>query len=307
MNRFLSIVWTAAALAATLTAQALSAAADIPVAVSIKPIHALVASVMEGMGEPGLIVSGGTSPHTFSLKPADAAMLQNAKVVFWVGREMETYLEKPLEALPTDAKIVSLIGGKGLELLAVREGNGFEPDDDEGAGGRGETDPHVWLDPRNAAVMVDTIAATLAEADPGNGARYAANAAAAKRKLAALEAEIAPQLAPLGDRRFIVFHDAYQYFEKRFGLAAAGAITIHPENPPGAKAIRAIRERLRSAGVRCVFSEPQFDARLVNVVIEGTDARTGVIDAEAGTLEPGPGLYEQLLRNLAKSLKDCLS
>lgn len=290
-----------------LATQALPAAANIAVAVSIKPIHALVAAVMEGVGEPGLIVSGGTSPHTFSLKPADAAMLQNARVIFWVGRQMETYLGKPLEALPAGAKIVSLIDSKGLELLPVREGAGFAPDDGRGAGGSGETDPHVWLDPRNAAVMVDAIAATLAEADPGNGARYASNATEAKRRLSALEAEIAPQLSPLRDRPFIVFHDAYQYFEKRFGLPASGAITIHPENPPGAKAIRAIRERLQSAGVRCVFSEPQFDARLVNIVIEGTDTKTGIIDAEAGTLEPGPRLYEQLLRNLAKALKDCLS
>jgi zinc transport system substrate-binding protein len=284
-----------------------TALADVSVAVSIKPIHSLVASVMEGAGTPELIVKGGASPHTYALTPADAEALQTAKVIFWVGHEMEGFLEKPLEALPTGAAVVSLMDDKDLKLLAVREGNGFDADEHEGEShAHGENDPHVWLDPHNAAVMVDRIAATLGAADPANAARYTSNAARTKQELAALEVEIAAEVAALKDGHFIVFHDAFQYFERRFGIAASGAISIHPENPPGAKGIQELRAKIASADVQCVFSEPQFDPKLVGVIIEGTEVKTGVLDAEAGTLEPGPALYSQLLRNIAKSLKDCL-
>lgn len=291
-----------------LAGTATQAWADVSVVASIKPLQSLVASVMEGVGSPELIVRGGASPHTYSLAPSDAEALQNAQVIFWVGHELEAFLEKPVETLPTSATVVSLMDNEKLELLPVREGNGFNPDGHEGEEEHehGENDPHVWLDPRNAAVMVDEITATLAKADPLNAERYKANAATAKQQLAALESEIAQDLAPLKDKHFITFHDAFQYFEKRFSLPSSGAISIHPENPPGAKGIREIRERLQSANVTCVFSEPQFDPKLVNVIIEGTEVKTGVLDAEAGTLEPGTALYPQLLRNITKSLKECL-
>jgi zinc transport system substrate-binding protein len=299
----------AATIVSLLAGTATQTWADIPVVVSIKPIHSLVASVMEGIGTPDLTVKGGASPHTYSLAPTDAEALQSAKVIFWVGHEMEAFLEKPLEALPSGATVVSLLDNKKLELLPVREGNGFDTEEHKGEAGdeHGENDPHIWLDPRNAAVMVDEIAATLAKADPDSAQRFADNAEKTKQQLAALEGEIAQELAPLKDKHFITFHDAFQYFEKRFELPSSGAISIHPENPPGAKGIREIKDRLQAAKVTCVFSEPQFDSKLVNVIIEGTTVKTGMLDAEAGTLDPGPALYGQLLRDIAKSLKDCMS
>jgi zinc transport system substrate-binding protein len=298
----------AATFVGMLMGTATQAWADISVVASIKPIHSLVASVMEGVGTPELTVKGGASPHTYSLAPTDAEALQNAKVIFWVGHEMEAYLEKPLEALPSGATIVSLMDNKNLDLLHVREGNGFDPHEHEGEEEHehGEMDPHVWLDPRNASLMVDEIVAALAKADPENAQRFTDNAEKTKQQLASLESEIAQELAPLKDKHFITFHDAFQYFEKRFEIPSSGAISIHPENPPGAKGIREIKDRLQSANVTCVFSEPQFDPKLVNLIIEGTEVKTGVLDAEAGTLEPGPALYVQLLRNIAKSLNECL-
>lgn len=298
----------AATIVSLLAGTATQTRADIPVVVSIKPIHSLVASVMEGIGTPELTVKGGASPHTYSLAPTDAEALQSAKVIFWVGHEMEAFLEKPLEALPSGATVVSLLDNKKLELLPVREGNGFDTEEHEGEAGdeHGENDPHIWLDPRNAAVMVDEIAATLAKADPDSAQRFADNAEKTKQQLAALEGEIAQELAPLKDKHFITFHDAFQYFEKRFELPSSGAISIHPENPPGAKGIREIKDRLQAAKVTCVFSEPQFDSKLVNLITEGTEVKTGVLDAEAGSLEPGPALYGQLLRDIATSLKNCL-
>jgi zinc transport system substrate-binding protein len=291
-----------------LAATAAQAIADVSVTVSIKPIHSLVAAVMKGVGEPGLIVKGGTSPHTYTLAPSDAEMLQKAQVIFWIGHELEAFLEKPLEALPSSATAVSLMDNKGLRLLPVREGNGFDSHEHDSSEehAHGANDPHVWLDPRNAAVMVDEIAATLARVDPANAQHFTSNAGKTKQQLAALESDITFDVAPLRGKQFITFHDAFQYFERRFGIPSSGAIAIHPESPPGAKTIREFRERIQSAKVHCVFSEPQFDPKLVNLVIEGTEVKTGVLDAEAGTLEPGPALYELLLRSIARSLKDCL-
>jgi zinc transport system substrate-binding protein len=332
--------------ASAIFAMPLSARAEIGVMASIKPVHSLVASVMQGVGEPTLIVDGGASPHTYSLKPSQASALQEADVVFWVGHELEAFLEKPLETLGSEAKAVSLLDAEGVTRLPFREGGPFEAHDHAGEDGHdhGEKaadgdshdndhdhdhgkeaagkkddghahedhehegfDAHTWLDPRNAAAFAGAIAATLSEKDPANAATYASNAAALKQKLAALETEIATTLEPVRGKGFVVFHDAYQYFENRFGMPASGSITVSPEVMPGAARLGEIREKVKELGATCVFSEPQFEPKLVSVVIEGTNARTGVLDAEGGTEPAGTDQYFYLMRNIAKSLRDCLA
>lgn len=169
-----------------------------------------------------------------------------------------------------------------------------------------EVDAHIWLDPRNAAAIVQIMADTLATADPANAARYRANAAATKRRLSALENTTRRRLAPVRNKRYIVFHDAYQYFEKRFGLAAAGSITISPERAPGPRRLYEIRKRILDGKVVCVFAEPQFQPRVVQTVIRGTSAKAGVLDPLGANLTPGPNAYFQLQNNLAASLVSCL-
>ncbi len=296
----------ALALAALLVSTSL-ASADVNVIASIKPIHSLVASVMQGVGTPGLIVSGNNSPHTYSLKPTDAEALQQAQVIFWVGPELEAFLQKPLEALGQDATQVGLLKAKGVTVLPARVGNGFDPDIDEGeVHVEGEMDGHIWLDPENAKVMVKVIAETLSAADPSNAGTYKANAEKTVAELDRLSAEIAATVAPAKGKGFIVFHDAYHYFENRFGVKASGAISINPENPPGAEAITALRQRISDGKVQCVFAEPQFDNKLVNVIIEGSNVKSAILDPEGASLEPGPALYESVLRDLSKSLAQCL-
>jgi zinc transport system substrate-binding protein len=143
--------------------------------------------------------------------------------------------------------------------------------------------------------------------DPDNAGKYQQNAAALQARLDALTAEIEAEIAPVKGKGFIVFHDAYHYFEKRFGVQAAGSITVSPEVMPGAERIAAIKARVAELGATCVFAEPQFEPRLVEVVIEGTGARAGVLDPEGGSLTEGPELYFDLMRNLATSLRDCLA
>jgi len=292
------------------------------VLVSIKPIHSLVAGVMQGVGLPELLIEGGGSPHAYSLRPSEARLLERADAIFWIGAGMETFLEKPLAALSRGARLVALADAPGVVLLPARAGGTWEAHEDEPADQRAppghdaarpedrpahrEANLHIWLDPHNAEAMTRAIAATLAEVDPANAARYAANGEAVVAGLAALDRELRDKLAAVKQRPYVVFHDAYPYFEARYGTNALGAIAVSPERAPGAKRISEIRGKIRALGAICVFSEPQFTPALVQTLVEGTDARIGVLDPLGAALVPGPGAYAALLRAIADSLAACL-
>ena len=310
--------------AALLTSTAVQAAPN--VVASIKPVHSRVAAVMAGVGEPTLIVKGAASPHTYALKPSDAGALESADIVFWTGHGMELFLTGPLETLSSKAEVIELANSPGITLLPVREGGAFEHHSHEGEGGEhdhdhgadghghdehdhdeeGAGDMHFWLDPHNAELMVTQIANTLAAADPENAAKYQANAATEIAALGALEAEITATLLPVKDKPFIVFHDAYQYFEKRFGLDVAGSVTVTPDVMPGAQRIDELKAKTAELGATCVFAEPNFEPTIIAAITEGSAAKAGVLDPEGGALAEGPNLYPTLLRGLATSLVDCL-
>ena len=315
------------------------AMADIKVVTSIKPVHSLVSGVMVGVGVPSLIIDGAGSPHTYSLKPSQAKQLQDAKLVFWMGDELETFLEGPIENIAQNATAIKLIDAHGLKKIKFREGGMFDDhghddhdehdhekhddhDDEKHAKkehddhedhdghddhGHGEFDPHVWLDPVNAKAIVHEIEEALVKADPEHASTYEANAHKMMDKLDSLTAELREELEPVHEKGFIVFHDAYQYFEQRFDVAAIGSITVSPEVMPGAERVSELREKILELNATCVFSEPQFEPKLVETLVEGTGARTGVLDPLGATLDKGPDLYFQLIRNMASSLKKCLS
>lgn len=286
------------------------------VVASTKPVHSLVSAVMAGVGEPTLIVKGAASPHTYSLRPSDAAALENADIVFWTGHGMELFLADALETLSTKAQTVELAGSPGIELLPMREGGAFEAhshggDDhdheaDDHAHEHEEGDMHFWLDPENAKLMVANIAQVLSKSDPDNAATYHANAEVEIEALAALENEISRTLDGVKDKPFIVFHDAYQYFENRFGLDIAGTVTVSPETMPGAARVDELRTKVSELGATCVFAEPNFEPAIVSTIVEGTEAKAGVLDPEGSGLTEGPGLYGDLLRSIAAGLVDCL-
>ena len=299
------------------------ATADVKVVASIKPVHSLVASVMQGVSEPSLLVKGAGSPHTYSLKPSQAKELQAADIVFWMSHDLEAFLENSIESIAKNAKAVSLMDSHGLIKLNFREGGAFDAHDhghddhgddkhdDHGHDkhdehGHDEVDPHVWLDPQNAKSLVHEIEEHLAKIDPSNAAKYEANAKAVMKKLDALTKEIEADLKPIRGRGYVVFHDAYQYFEKRFGVSAVGSITVSPEVLPGAERVSELRDKVKSLNASCVFSEPQFEPKLVKTITENTDAGTGVLDPLGANIKDGPELYFTLIRNMAKSLKGCL-
>ena len=452
-----------------------AAKADIDVVTSIKPVHSLVSGVMAGVSTPSVIIEGAGSPHTYSLKPSQAKQLQDAKLVFWMGDELETFLVGPVENIAKKATVVKLIDSHDLKKIKFREGGMFDDhghddhddhSDHDGHGehafewaglfdlkagsyrwsfakvdgnyadpamkmvilksadieaseetaekllessnseirthddsisaakiayslnfdnsknvtdfnvkietdgkyafftehmpfefeanehffknesgidieplaqvpdadhhdhdhekhakkehdehdhekhddhGHGEFDPHVWLDPVNAKAIVHEIKEALVKADPEHASTYKANAHKMMDQLDSLVAELSVQLEPVHEKGFIVFHDAYQYFEQRFDVAAIGSITVSPEVMPGAERVSELREKISDLSATCVFSEPQFEPKLVRTLVDGTGARTGVLDPLGATLVKGPDLYFQLLRNMASSLKKCLS
>ncbi len=330
-----------------------SAVADVAVrvAASIKPVHSLVSAVMEGTGEPHLIMQGTSSPHTFSLRPSDAEVLQNSRIVFLVDELMETSLANSVDTLAHNARIVVLSEAEGLVHRSLREGGAFEAHDHDAGEGHGNhekdehsdreehhghksdddhghhehgshsdesasahedkehaaVDLHLWLDPVNAGAMVRMIAGTLSEADPANAKTYTANAEALLNRLDDLIAEIAEDVAPVRDRPFIVFHDAYRHFEDRFGLTAVGSVVVSAEQTPGVRRIMELRDKIHQLGATCVFAEIQFEPRLVDTIIEGTQAQAGVLDPLGATAESGPGAYFDLIRNMAASFKSCLA
>lgn len=271
------------------------------VATDIAPVQSLVARVMQGVGEPALILPPGASPHDYAMRPSGASALASADIVFWIGPALTPWFGRAVESLGADATSVELLKAPGTTLLPYRTGATF----DEGR--TGETDPHAWLDPENAKHWIGTIARTLEKADPANAAAYARNAADAEAEIHALEQELAVILAPARGKAFVVFHDAYHYFENRFGLRAGGAISPGDASRPSPSRIAAIREAIRSTGATCVFAEPQLSHALLETVIEGTGARAATLDPLGATLTPGPGLYKQLLRNLATTIAGCLT
>ena len=298
-----------------------SANADIKVVTSIKPIHSLASYLMDGVGKPDLIVDGYNSPHAFAMKPSHAKMLQNADLIFWVGEDMESFLEKPLNSIAKKAEKIELMEIKGLNKLEFRERNIFEEHEDHGhdehkehghkedkhddhqGHAHGEHDPHIWLDPMNAKVILSEMAEHLIENDQKNEAKYKENLKKAHKDLDKLTKKVKSELNK--DFKSIVFHDAYQYFEKRFDINILGAFTVNPDVMPGAEQLAKIREVIEHDKVSCIFSEPQFNPDIIKAVAKDTNVATGVIDPLGATLDPGKDLYFDLIGNMSKSFKGC--
>lgn len=355
-----------AALLALMQPQALYAD-DLNVVASIKPIHSLVAGVMGNEGNPRLMVKGASSPHSYQMRPSDAANLSNADLIVWVGEYLETFLERPIENLGEKAVVATLSEEREIPLLRYREGGIWEADhhadehdghedhedehghdndhedehahkddhedehahkDDHDQGheeghahkdehdhddhghdehDHGEFDLHVWLDPNNASKIVDIVAKALTDIAPDRADVWQKNASAMKQRISDADSSLKQRLAPVQEHAFVVFHDAYQYFETAYGLNSKGAVTVDPTRKPSAKRLVELRSILAERNVRCVFSEPQFKPDIVNTIIEGTDVKTAELDPLGADVESGPDAWFQILGNLGDSFVNCLS
>ena len=289
-----------------------------------------------GVGKPDLLVQSGASPHNYLLSPSEAQALQDADIVFWVAEGLTPWLESSLSNLSPASTKVELLDTMGTTTYAFREGATFDAHNDSHHDGEkdgehdthddfhdGEekekehneghhhehsgTDPHAWLDPNNGKVWLDVIAAILAKEDPENAAQYFKNSATGKADIDAAVSRIEITTAQLKEKQFIVFHDAYQYFEKRFGIPAAGAISIGDASKPSPARIAEIRKVVMDLNVSCVFTEPQYNPGIVKAVFGGTGVNTsGVIDPLGSGLAIGANLYPELLTEIAEGLQSCL-
>jgi zinc transport system substrate-binding protein len=256
-----------------------------------------------------LLVTGGASPHDYSLRPSDARAIAEADIVFWIGPDLESFLVRPLKNAQRKVRNIALIEAPDVTVLPLRTGGVWEAHlhDEHSHGHKADHDAHIWLNPVNAIAMTRRMVAVLGEVDPDHKADYERNGAALMERLNQFDQQLALKLAPLKGQPYVVFHDAYQYFERRYGLNAVGSVVLDPEQRPGAKRVAEIQARIRERGVRCVFSEPQFQPALVQTVIAGSQAQPGILDPLGAGIPPGPEAYFQLLDGLVDALRDCLS
>lgn len=290
---------------------------------TIKPLYSLVEMVLRGEAEHTLLVTGASSPHGFSLKPSQVKAVSQADRVFMVSEEaLETFMGKVLASANKQDVAVEMMDVEGMRVLKNREKAIWKHDDDhddhdhddhdhaehDGHGHHhGVYDPHLWLSPENARVMLDAIAASLAEIRPAMAARFKKNADSAKRRIQKLERLLEKRLKAVKDKGFAVQHDAYQYFEARYGLNNLGVVALDPERQPGAKHLRELRRALREEGAVCLFREPQFTPSNVESVADDLGIRVSVLDPIGANLEPNAKAYPRLLKDLADNLAECLS
>lgn len=319
MNKLLHITSLAAALTCAGLMLGSLAKAEAPQAVvTVRPLHSLVASIMDGIASPVLLLDGAQSPHSYSLSPSDAKALSDADLVIWVGEPLETFLERPLANLASSATVLELASDGLLTLRDNREGavweTGAHDDDDHDHdhdhghdhADHHKIDGHIWLDPDNARRIVDVTASAMAELDPENAVKYASNAVITKDKITATEESVRARLASYLDKPFLTSHDSLQYFDRYFGLEAAGAITATPDQAPSVRRVAELRDAVKKMGAVCVLSEPGYAPRVIQVVTEAAEANFGVVDPLGINLTPGPALYFDMMTGLADSLAACL-
>ena len=292
------------------------AASDLKVLVSIKPFHSLVSGIMEGVSEPLLLINGNNSPHSYALRPSSAENLQQADLVFWGGDILEGFLTKPLQSLASRAKLVSLQETAGLRLLPLRSGLGWQKHEtdstndhsaeDDSASTSG-TDPHIWLDPYNAKIISAKIVEILTAMDPQNAQSYRINGEKYGLRLELLDRKLKAEMTKVAETPYMVFHDAYQYFEKRYQLNVIGAVTLHLGYGSSVRRLKTVRKTIKKEKIRCIFSEPQFSPKLLQTVTAGTNVKQGTLDPLGAGLESGPELYFILLNNLSHNISSCLN
>ena len=314
----------------------LIASETIGVVTTIQPINSLVSAVIGNTGKTISLIPAEVSPHEYKLKPSDTKKLQNANIIFFVSDHLESSVTKVFENLPKNIKIINLMEDAGIKHLAIRDNEAWERHDHHNGHGdhddhdkhakkhddhdhdkhakkhddhddhEKEDDVHIWLSPDNAVKIIKKINKELSLYFPENAETYDKNANQMIKEINQLKVELKKELSGIKDKPYIVFHDAYQYFETSFGLNAAGSVALEGDIASSPKQISIIKDKIVKLKASCVFQEPQFDSKLVKIVVEGTNAQIGTLDPLGVNIKSGENFYLQLLKNMAKSLKDCL-
>ena len=302
---------------------------------TIQPINSLVSAVIGNTGKTISIIPAEQSPHDFKLKPSEVKVLQNGNIIFYVSNHLESSVTKVFKNLPKNIKLINLMEESGINHLAIRDnaawerhdhhgddhddhdkhGKKHDDHDDHDKHGKKhddhddhekEDDVHIWLSPDNAIKIVQKVNKVLSLYFPENSQIYNDNTTKFIDKIRNLKMELIKELSPIKNKPYIVFHDAYQYFEKTFELNAVGSIALEGDIASSPKQISFIKDKIIKSKASCVFQEPQFDSKLVKIVLEGTNAKTGTLDPHGVNITGNKDFYLQLLKNMAKSLKECL-
>ena len=290
---------------------------------TIQPINSLVSAVIGNTGKSISLIPAEISPHEYKLKPSDAKKLQEGNIIFYVSNHLESSVTKVFENLPKNIKIINLMEESEINHLEIRDNeawerhdhHGHDDHDDHDKHGKKhddhddheiEDDVHIWLSPDNAIKIITKVKKELSLYFPENANVYNQNATKFIAKINNLKKELTQELSPIKDKPYVVFHDAYQYFEKTFGLNAVGSVALEGDIASSPKQISFIKDKIVKLKASCVFQEPQFDSKLVKIVVEGTNAQIGTLDPLGVNVSGKEDFYLQLLRNMSKSLKECL-
>ncbi|WP_434678706.1 zinc ABC transporter substrate-binding protein [Pseudomonas sp. R1-18] len=285
--------------------------AEVQVLTSIKPLQLIAAAVQDGVGKPEVLLPPGASPHNYALRPSDVRRVQEVRLFYWIGPDMESFLPRILQNRSQPAVAVQSLPGMHLRHFAA-DNSSHDDHDDHGGDDHdhdhmpGSLDSHLWLSTANARVIAARMATDLSAADAPNAALYKQNADAFGKRLDALDARIKSRVAPIADKPYFVFHEAFDYFEEAYGLKHAGVFAVAAEIQPGAQHVAAMRERLKQAGKTCVFSEPPLRPRLAETLTAGLPVKLAELDPLGGYTEATGQGYEQVLQKLGDDLAGCL-
>ncbi|SFN26222.1 zinc transport system substrate-binding protein [Candidatus Pantoea varia] len=302
-----------------LTALSVSALFTLPaqanVVASLKPVGFIAAAIADGVTPVDVLLPDGASEHDYSLRPSDAKRLKNADLVVWVGPEMEAFMAKSAAELPAQ-KNLAMVNIDGVKPLLISGGededeHAAEKSEDQDAEAHhhhhGEFNMHLWLSPEIARKTAVAIHGKLLELMPQDKAKLDANLQQFEVALADTDKRVSAQLAPVRNKGYFVFHDAYTYFEKHYGLSPTGHFTVNPEIQPGAQRLHQIRTQLVEQKAVCVFAEPQFRPAVIDAVSRGTQVRKGTLDPLGTDISLAKDSYVKFLSQLSSQYESCLN
>lgn len=286
-------------LASPAQAYAQAGKAHLKVVTSIKPVHSLVAGIMQGVGQPELLLSSSQSPHHYSLRPSERRKLAQADLIFWIGPRLESFIARVLNGLDKKTKIVSLINTEGLTLLPARSSVHNQKNRHTAL------DVHIWMNTANIEKMIDEITQQLISIDPDNSWQYRNNNKVLRKKISTLRNELSSKLKNKHNP-FLTYHDGYQYFEQEFNLKNIGFISSGSEIKPGARHIQTMKKLIRTQSVQCVFYDAPTEPPIMTSLLAGSNARAIELDSTGIRLAADKNTLWHIMHNLGESFQSCL-
>ncbi|MGD8162438.1 zinc ABC transporter substrate-binding protein ZnuA [Pantoea sp. FN0307] len=295
-------------------AAAFSAPASAAVIASIKPLGFIASAIADGVTPVKVLLPDGASEHDYALRPSDVKRLQSADLVVWIGPDMEAFISKTASAFPAEKnlEIAQLPTVKPLLITGAEEDDEHHEHDEAHHDAahehhdHGQYNMHLWMSPEIARQSAVAIHEKLLELMPQRKDKLDANLQQFEADLAKSDTQIAHQLAPLKGKGYFVFHDAYSYFEKHYGLTPLGHFTVNPEIQPGAQRLHQIRTQLVEQKATCVFAEPQFRPAVIDAVARGTQVRKGTLDPLGMGISLAKDSYVKFLSQLSSQYESCL-